>query len=83
VREFDDKWLRGAALPVSRWWGAPTFSPRRPGEQFRSGADHAHGARDEGDGPATHHVHAGALLPLGLTMMPLDQLLKTLLGVLF
>jgi hypothetical protein len=84
VREFDAKWLRG---------GAPADEPLVGSGDIQSLADLGTGyevVRTMRAAPITKEavvqVVAATLVPiapLALTMMPLEQLLKTLLGVLF
>jgi len=84
VREFDAKWLRG---------GAPAEEPLVGSGDIQSLADLGTGfevVRTMRSAPITKEavfqVVAATLLPiapLALTMMPLEELLKKLLGVLF
>ena len=84
VREFDAKWLRGGAAPEEPLVGSG---------DIQSLADLGTGydvVRTMGVAPITKNaviqVVAATLVPivpLALTMMPLEQLVKTLLGVLF
>jgi hypothetical protein len=83
VREFDDKWLRGGADPLEPFVGSADIQSLADlGNSFElvTSMRVAPISRD-----ALVRVAAGALIPivpLALTMMPLDQLLKKLLGVL-
>ena len=84
VREFDDKWLRD---------GAPADEPLVGSGDIQSLADLGTGyemVRTMRAAPITKEaviqIVAATLVPiapLALTMMPLEQLLKTLVGVLF
>jgi hypothetical protein len=84
VREFDAKWLRG---------GAPVDEPFVGSGDIQSLADLGNSyevVRSMGIMPVTKEafLQIGAaalvpLLPLALTMMPLEELLKTLFGILF
>jgi hypothetical protein len=84
VREFDSKWLRG---------GAPPGEPLVGSGDIQSLADLNNSfeiVRTMGIAPITKdavvRLAAAALLPivpLALTMMPLEELLKKLLGILF
>jgi hypothetical protein len=84
VREFDAKWLRG---------GAPVDEPFVGSGDIQSLADLSNSyevVRSMGIMPVTKEafLQIGAatlvpLLPLALTMMPLEELLKTLFGILF
>ena len=76
VREFDAKWLRGGAPDRRAFAGQRGRAvARRPGQQFRGGADDADRADHEsrrwwGLSIAT----LAPLVPLLLTMMPLEDL---------
>jgi hypothetical protein len=84
VREFDTKWLRG---------GAPADEPLVGSGDIQSLADLGNSyevVRTMSILPVTKEaiLRLGAatlvpLLPLALTMMPLEELLKKLLGILF
>jgi hypothetical protein len=84
VREFDGKWLRG---------GAPADEPLVGSADVQSLADldsSLEVVRTMRLAPVTKEailrLVAATLVPivpLGLTMMPLEELLKTLFGVLF
>jgi hypothetical protein len=84
AREFDSKWLRG---------GAPEGEQLLGSGDVQSLADMAGShdvVREMRVAPVTRdavvQLAAAVLLPivpLGLTMMPLEQLLKTLMGVVF
>jgi hypothetical protein len=84
VREFDMKWLRGAG---------PADEPFVGSADIQSLADLGNSfevVRTMRMAPVTKEMvllvslyTLAPILPLTLTMMPLDQLLKTLLGVLF
>jgi hypothetical protein len=84
VREFDSKWLRG---------GAPPGEPLVGSGDIQSLADLNNSfeiVRTMGIAPITRdaviRLAAAALIPivpLALTMMPLEELLKKLLGILF
>ena len=84
VREFDTKWLRGGAAPEEPLVGSA---------DIQSLADLANSfevVRTMQIAPITRdallRLVAAALapvVPLGLTMMPLEELLKKLLGILF
>ena len=56
---------------------------RRSGQQFRGGADHAHRAGHEGAVIQLAVATLAPIVPLVLTMMPLEELLKKLFGILF
>jgi hypothetical protein len=84
VREFDAKWLRGAG---------PADEPLVGSSDIQSLADLGNSfevVRTMRMAPVTKEMvlqltlfTLAPIAPLGLTMMPLDELLKTLLGVLF
>jgi len=84
VREFDRKWLRGAR---------PAGEPLVGSADIQSLADLGNSfevIRTMRLAPVTKEMilqlvllTLAPIVPLLLTMMPLDQLLKTLLGVLF
>ena len=84
VREFDAKWLRG---------GAPAHEPLVGSGDIQSLADLGNSyevVRTMGVMPVTREaiLRIGAatlvpLLPLALTMMPLEELLRKLFGILF
>jgi hypothetical protein len=84
VREFDTKWLRG---------GAPADEPLVGSGDIQSLADLGNSyevVRTMRVAPVTKEAALqlvvatlAPIVPLLLTMMPLEQLLKTLLGVLF
>ncbi|MGH8620076.1 MAG: hypothetical protein ACREUW_20490 [Burkholderiales bacterium] len=84
VREFDAKWLRG---------GAPAGEPLVGSADVQSLADLANGyevVRSMRIAPITRDMLVGLvaatgapLVPLALTMMPLEELLKRLFGILF
>jgi hypothetical protein len=84
VREFDAKWLRG---------GAPAGEPLVGSSDIQSLADLSNSfevVRTMGIAPVTKQaivqLVAAALapiVPLALTMMPLEELLKKLFGILF
>jgi hypothetical protein len=84
VREFDTKWLRG---------GAPAGEPLVGSGDIQSLADLGNSfeiVRTMQAAPITKQAVLQVVLgtlapiaPLALTMMPLEQLLKVLLGVLF
>ena len=84
VREFDGKWLRG---------GAPSDEPLVGSADVQSLADLANSfevVRSMRIAPVTKETilqiavaTLAPVVPLALTMMPLEALLKTLLGVLF
>jgi hypothetical protein len=84
VREFDDKWLRG---------GAPADEPLVGSGDIQSLADLGNSyevVRTMNAAPVSKDAIlrlAAAVLvpivPLALTMMPLEELLKKLLGILF
>ena len=84
VRQFDAKWLRG---------GAPANEPFVGSGDIQSLADLANGyevVRTMRLAPVTRETilqivvaTLAPVVPLALTMMPLEELLKTLLGVLF
>jgi hypothetical protein len=84
VREFDTKWLRG---------GAPADEPLVGSADIQSLADLANSfevVRTMQLAPITRDAFlrlvaatVAPLVPLLLTMMPLDELLKTLFGILF
>ena len=84
VREFDAKWLRG---------GAPADEPLVGSADIQSLADLGNSfevVRTMRLAPVTREailqIVAATLapvVPLALTMMPLEELLKTLFGVLF
>jgi hypothetical protein len=84
VREFDVKWLRG---------GAPADEPIVGSADIQSLADLGNSyevVRTMRIAPVTREnivqlvsATLAPIVPLALTMMPLEELLKTLLGVLF
>jgi hypothetical protein len=84
VREFDTKWLRGGAPPDERLVGSADIQSLADlGNSFEV-------VRSMRIAPVTletvSQLLAATLLPivpLALTMMPWDQLLKTLVGVVF
>ncbi len=84
VREFDAKWLRG---------GAPAGEPLVGSGDIQSLADLNNSfevVRTMGIAPITKAAFVqlvaatlAPVVPLALTMMPLEELLKKLLGILF
>jgi hypothetical protein len=84
VREFDAKWLRG---------GAPADEPFMGSADIQSLADLGNSyevVRTMRNAPVTKETilqlvfaTLAPIVPLALTMMPLEELLKTLAGVLF
>jgi hypothetical protein len=83
VREFDAKWMRGRAVDEPLVGSADIQSLADLGNSFEV-------VRTMRLAPVTKEMvfqlvvfTLAPIVPLGLTMMPLDQLLKTLLGVLF
>ena len=84
MREFDAKWLRG---------GAPADEPFVGSADIQSLADLSNSfevVRSMNIAPVTRGtlvqiviVTLAPIVPLALTMMPLEALLKTLFGVLF
>jgi hypothetical protein len=84
AREFDGKWLRGGAPEGEQLLGSPDVQSLAD-----MGGSHDI-VREMRVAPVTRdavvQLAAAVLLPivpLGLTMMPLEQLLKTLMGVVF
>ena len=84
VREFDSKWLRGGAPPGEPLVGSGDIqSPADLNNSFEI-------VRTMGIAPITKAAFVqlvaatlAPIVPLALTMMPLEELLKKLLGVLF
>ena len=84
VREFDDKWLRG---------GAPADEPLVGSGDIQSLADLNNSfdvVRGMRIAPVTRDAVVSLVVatllpvvPLGLTMMPLEELLRTLIGIVF
>ena len=84
VREFDTKWLRGAAPAGEPLVGSATFNPSPiSGNSFEV-------VRTMRAAPVTRDaviqlavLTLAPVVPLALTMMPLEELLKRLFGILF
>ncbi len=83
VREFDEKWIRGSAPDAELLLGNPDIqSLADMGSSFEVVKSMSIWAFSKEDVIWLTAITAAPLLPLGLTMMPLEELLKKLLGLL-
>ena len=83
VREFDAKWIRGSAPDAELLLGNPDIqSLADMGSSFEVVKSMSIWAFSKEDVIWLTAITAAPLLPLGLTVMPLEELLKKLLGLL-